>query len=67
MPYYSNGNMQKDLSVMLQTDRVSLVGVKNCNLDKHIRDYGTIKHQRDKQIIIAYLADIKMFSLKIFF
>lgn len=33
-------------------------GEKNRNLDKQTALYKPIKHQRDKQIIIVYRADI---------
>ncbi len=35
---------------------------KNRNLDKQTAPFSTIKHQRDKQIIIAYRADIQLFN-----
>ena len=34
--------------------------VKNCNLGKQTRLFEAIKHQRDKQIIIVYLAGIQL-------
>ena len=36
---------------------------KNRNLDKQTAPSETIKHQRDKQIIIVYRADIQLFNL----
>ena len=33
-------------------------GKKNCILDKQTVPFEAIKHQRDKQIIIVYRADI---------
>lgn len=36
---------------------------KNRNLDKQIAPFETIKHQRDKQILIVYRADIQLFNL----
>ena len=36
---------------------------KNRNLDKQTAPFETIKHQRDKQIIIVYRADILLFNL----
>jgi hypothetical protein len=36
---------------------------KNCILDKQTTPFKPIKHQRDKQIIFAYPADIKSFNL----
>mgnify|MGYP003229175804 FL=1 len=36
---------------------------KNRNFDKQTAPYKTIKHQRDKQIIIVYRADIQLFNL----
>lgn len=36
---------------------------KNCNLDKQTAPYNAIKHQRDKQILIVYRADIQLFNL----
>ena len=36
---------------------------KNRNLDKQIAPFETIKHQRDKQILIVHRADIQLFNL----
>ena len=36
---------------------------KNRNLDKQTAPYETIKHQRDKQILIVHRADIQLFNL----
>lgn len=36
---------------------------KNRNLDKQTAPYEAIKHQRDKQILIVYRADILLFNL----
>ena len=36
--------------------------VKNCNLGKQTRLLEAIKHQRDKQIILVYLAGIQLFK-----
>lgn len=36
---------------------------KNRNLDKQTVPFETIKHQRDKQILIVYRADIQLFNL----
>ena len=36
---------------------------KNRNLDKQTAPFETIKHQRDKQILIVYRADILLFNL----
>ena len=38
---------------------------KNRNLDKQIAPFETIKHQRDKQILIVHRADIQLFNLYI--
>ena len=35
----------------------------NSDLDKQTAPSETIKHQRDKQIIIVYRADIQLFNL----
>lgn len=36
---------------------------KNRNLDKQTAPFETIKHQRDKQILIVHRADIQLFNL----
>lgn len=36
---------------------------KNRNLDKQTAPFETIKHQRDKQILIVYRAGILLFNL----
>lgn len=36
---------------------------KNPNLDKQTTPFETIKHQRDKQILIVYRAGIQLFNL----
>lgn len=36
---------------------------KNRNLDKQTAPFKTIKHQRDKQILIVHRADIQLFNL----
>lgn len=37
--------------------------LKTRNLDKQTAPSKTIKHQRDKQILIVYRADIQLFNL----
>ncbi len=38
--------------------------VNFCNLGKQIMLFKAIKHQRDKQIILVYLAGIQLFKSK---
>ncbi len=53
-----------DLSVLTFRQTKTISKVKNCTLGKQIRLFKAIKHQRDKQIIFAYLAGIVLLKGK---